>query len=171
VNVNMNLATRSVASLRAAAGVLRRAARLDGRDWLVAVSTLSAALVVEIGLRTMRLPTLARMVRVPLSAEQPSAAPTTEALDLPPGTIRRLNISARIMQRWPFDEKCLRRSLVCGSVIRASEPQLVVGVALVDGEVKAHAWLTVGGVSLDPSGSAAFLGLAPVTSPPTTTPR
>jgi len=32
----------------------------------------------------------------------------------------------------------------------------MVGVARVDGEIKAHAWLVVNGVSLDPTGEALF---------------
>jgi hypothetical protein len=38
----------------------------------------------------------------------------------------------------------------------------VVGVAKVDGEIKAHAWLTVSGVSLDPAGSAEYAKLVAV---------
>jgi Transglutaminase-like superfamily len=158
----MNSSILSVATLRALRRQLRRLCRLEGRDWLTVASTLGTALVVEVGLRTMRLPSLAHRLRVPLSQEQAGASPGSDGVDFPSDIVRRLKITARVMQYWPFDEKCLRHSLVCGWTIRAFEPRLVVGVALVNDEVKAHAWLTVGGVSLDPSGSASFLGLAPI---------
>jgi hypothetical protein len=144
---------------------LARLRRIDRRDWPALVVTVAVAIGVEIGLRTVRLPTLARLVGAPLgdATTEPSGPP--RALDLPVDAARRLRLCVRILRHWPFDEKCLRRSLVCGWRIRTLHPTLVVGVAVVDGDIKAHAWLTVDGVSLDPSGSASFFALGPVPRP------
>jgi hypothetical protein len=71
-------------------------------------------------------------------------------------------MAAAVMAYWPFDEKCLRRSLVCGRRVRAWAPALVIGVAVVGGEVKAHAWLRFDGVDLDPWGSRPYAPLVPI---------
>jgi hypothetical protein len=144
---------------------LGRWRRIDRRDWPAVVVTVAVALGVEIGLRTVRLPTLARLVGAPLGDATVETTDPPRQLDLSADTVRRLQLCARILRHWPFDEKCLRRSLVCAWRIRDLHPKLVVGVAVVDGEIKAHAWLTVDGVSLDPSGSASFSVLRPVQRP------
>jgi hypothetical protein len=141
---------------------LARLRRIDRRDWPAVLVTVAVAVVVEVGLRTTRLPALARRVGAPLAAAATETSRPPGELDLPADTVRRLQIAVRILRHMPFDEKCLRRSLVCGWHLRRLDPELVVGVAVVDGEVKAHAWLTVHGVSLDPSGSASFAALRPV---------
>lgn len=144
---------------------LGRLGRVERRDWPTVLVTVAVAFGVEVGLRTIRLPILARLVGAPLSAAATEPSRPPAELDLPADAIRRVQIGARILRYWPFDEKCLRRSLVCGWHIRRLEPRLVVGVAVVNGEIKAHAWLTVHGVSLDPSGSASFAPLRPVERP------
>jgi hypothetical protein len=144
---------------------LGRLRHIEGRDWPAVVVTVAVAVVVEVGLRTIRLTTLARLVGAPLADANVETSGASRQLDLPAQAVRRLQLCARILRHWPFDEKCLRRSLVCGWRIRGLDPRLVVGVALVDGEVKAHAWLTVDGVSLDPSGPASFSVLRPVEGP------
>ncbi len=150
---------------------LRHVARLrhvSRRDWPAVFVTVATGLGVEIGLRTMKLPRLARLVGAPLADTDTDAGSgsgsesESEQLVLPPEAVRRLQICVRILRRWPFDEKCLRLSLVCGHRIRSLRPRLVVGVALVEDQVRAHAWLTVDGVSLDPSGAADFAVLQPV---------
>jgi Transglutaminase-like superfamily len=141
------------------------------RDWGAILVTVAAGIVVEIGIRTMRLPTLARWLGAPLADPSAATAPPTRtsgpsgpagAALLPPWARHRLQICVRLLRWWPFDEKCLRLSLVCGWRIRRLRPGLVVGVALLDGQVKAHAWLTVDGVSLDPSGAADYAALEPI---------
>jgi hypothetical protein len=154
-----------VEAMRSAQINFDRLRRVPRADWPAVLITLGVAVAVEIGLRTLRLPTLARVFHVPLSSEHQDPSADPSALNLPPDAIRRLGVSACVMRHWPFDEKCLRRSLVCGYRIRSLKPQLVLGVALVDGEVKAHAWLTIGGLSLDPRGSASFSGLEPAGRP------
>jgi hypothetical protein len=137
------------------------------RDWPAVALTVVTALAVEVGLRTLRLPVLARMAGAPLADNEPDGPHVAE---LAPGTLsprlrRRLWLCVEVMRHWPFDEKCLRRSLVCGWRIRHLGPRLMIGVAMVDGEVQAHAWLTVNGQSLDPWGSAAFAPLHPLRPP------
>lgn len=144
---------------------LRRVGRVSADDWPAVLDTLVVAFVVEVGLRTMRLPRLARILGVPLSELADDVRDDTTQLAIPSAAVRRLRISAKVMRHWPFDEKCLRRSLVCGYRIRELNPSLVVGVAIVGNEVKAHAWLTVDGISLDSLGSTSFLGLVPVRRP------
>jgi hypothetical protein len=131
-------------------------------------ATVMTALAVELGLRVLRLPTLARLAGAPLADSEPEAPhlPALPEGTLSPLLVRRLRLGAAVMHHWPFDEKCLRRSLVCGWRIRQARPRLVIGVALVEGEVKAHAWLTVKGFSLDPWGSATFAPLRPVRPAP-----
>jgi Transglutaminase-like superfamily len=152
-------------AMPAARAALRRLVHVPLRDWPDVLTTLATAVVIEVGLRSMRLPALARLVHVPLGEEPPAASRTADALQLPPDAVRRLRTSAAIMRHWPFDEKCLRRSLVCGRAIRKLHPRLILGVVVVDNEVKAHAWLSIDGVSLDPWGSASYLGLLPVRRP------
>jgi hypothetical protein len=145
--------------------VITRLRHVAPRDWPAVLATVGVALAVELGIRALRLPTVARWARVPLGGSE--GVPADDALEVLPVLLsdadrRRLRVATLVMRHWPFDEKCLRMALVCGYRIRRLGPRLVIGVALVDGEVKAHAWLTVDGVSLDPSGSATFLSLTPI---------
>jgi hypothetical protein len=144
---------------------LKRLGRVRRDEIPAVLITLAIAIFVEVGLRVLRLPTLARIVGVPLGEVGPVPDRQLGAGELSPRMLRRLRISAKVMRSWPFDEKCLRRSLVCGCRIRSVEPALIVGVAIVEGEVKAHAWLSVGGATLDPWGSASFAGLVPIRRP------
>lgn len=109
------------------------------------------ATAVEIGLRTMRLPRLARTMGVPLLVDQsphnPGAATPTS---FPGWARRRLAASRRALRHWPFGDTCLRKALVGGAMIRSLHPALRIGVAKHDGEFKAHAWIEIAGVSLDP---------------------
>lgn len=141
---------------------LRRMRGVGWRDWPAVLVTVAAGVAVEVGLRTCRLPTLARLLGAPLAGAVTDEPGAPHDLDLPPVAVRRLRICVQVLRHWPWDEKCLRLSLVCGWRIRRLGPRLVVGVAVVDDEVRAHAWLTVDGVSLDPSGSADFAVLHPV---------
>lgn len=118
-------------------------------DLITIASVMTLGVVVEIGLRTMRLHTLTRLLRVPL--DHTPSRPNIRATGLTTAAYRRMRITYHVMQHWPFDEKCLRRSLVAACLIRQCEPALVIGVALVDSEVKAHAWLRVKGADLDPA--------------------
>lgn len=137
--------------------------RIGLRNWPEVIRVSVTAAAVEIGLHTVRLPTLARWVGVPLYRDQrPPAAPDAGSLALSASDRRKLHICKQISKHWPVEEKCLRLALVSGCRLRHLGPQLVVGVAVVHGQVRAHAWLAVAGTSLDPSGSERFHHLTPV---------
>ncbi len=63
---------------------------------------------------------------------------------------RWLHSGNRLMLRWPLDGSCLRRSLVLGWILRRRHPELVIGTRLDDGEIRAHAWVRLGAIDLDP---------------------
>jgi hypothetical protein len=118
---------------------------------------------VEIGLRTLRLPTLARACGLLFDPADPapSDAPAGARLTLSPRTARRLKAVLLVLARGPFADTCLRRALAMGSVLRSRDPRLLVGVTRRDGKLLAHAWLVVDGVNLDPMTSR---GYAPLTA-------
>lgn len=118
------------------------------------------AIAVEIGLRTLRLPRLARLLGVPLDTSEQRDDEIDELVVVPHWARRRLAATRRALKYWPFGDSCLRVALVGGCLIRRLDPALRIGVASHEGEIKAHAWLEVGGLSLDP-GSVDF---APVES-------
>lgn len=86
-------------------------------------------------------------------------------LALGPWTTRRLRAGLAVLRHGPFPDTCLRRALVMGSVLRARGPRLVVGVLRHDGELLAHAWVVVDGVSLDPMSSRAYRPLVAAVAP------
>ena len=114
-------------------------------------AVLVVTVIVEVGLRTTTLPRLARALGAPLAGDgfDTYAAPA-EALPLPRWAAHRLDASRRVLRHWPFGDTCLRQALVCGCLLRRLGPVLQLGVAKVDGEVLAHAWLVVGGTVVDP---------------------
>lgn len=121
------------------------------------------AVVVEVGLRTMRLPRLARLLGVPLETGTELEREITEPVIVPRWARRRLSATRRALKYWPFGDSCLRVALVGGCLVRRLDPALRIGVAKQDGEVKAHAWIEIGGLSIDP-GSADFAPVARVGS-------
>jgi hypothetical protein len=80
--------------------------------------------------------------------------PSGKPLNLTSRQRRQVRTALRLLKRWPLGDTCLRQALVCGYLLRDRHPALHVGVAKIDGEVRAHAWLTVGDGILDPIGSA-----------------
>jgi hypothetical protein len=141
-------------------GVVRR---VPIREWPALLAALGVASAVEIGLRTMPLPTLARRLGVPLALEGQEAPEPVELGRTPGGrpalpddVLLRLNAAARVMRHWPFGDTCLRSALVSGRRMRELRPALRVGVTKDAGTIKAHAWLEVSGMSLDPLAPLAF---------------
>jgi hypothetical protein len=117
--------------------------------WLCAALLL--AVVVEVGLRTTRLPTLARALGTPLAVDGFDAyAEPADGAGLPSWAVARIEAAWRVLRHWPFGDTCLRQALVCGRLLRRLRPALQLGVAKVDGEVRAHAWLVVSGAVVDP---------------------
>jgi Transglutaminase-like superfamily len=147
--------------------------RLRGRLVQLAdlLTVVAVALGVEIGLRITTLPRLARLLGVPLALDEAvgSGQPPLEERRhaLPGAARRRIRATRTVMRHWPLGDTCLRQALVSGHRIRRLGPNLHVGVAKVGGEVRAHAWLTVGETVIDPMRAAA--GYLPLSTPPTET--
>jgi hypothetical protein len=114
------------------------------------LAALATAVVVEAGLRTTTLPRLAAALRTPLAVEELSTYAERPTFVLSPPDLRRVDAARRVLRHWPFGDTCLRQALVCGWLLRRLRPALQLGVAKVDGEVRAHAWLVVHGTVVDP---------------------
>ena len=114
-------------------------------------AALALAVVVEVGLRTTTLPRLARALGTPLAVDgfEAYVGPAGAVL-LPDWAVLRMHSVRRVLRHWPFGDTCLRQALVCGWLLRSLGPALQLGVAKVDGEVRAHAWLVVSGTVVDP---------------------
>ncbi|MDQ1484805.1 MAG: hypothetical protein QOJ62_498 [Actinomycetota bacterium] len=119
------------------------------RDVPAVLAAAVVALAVEIGLRTLKLSTLAQLAGAPLRSDD-GFAPGVDRLGLPPRLARRMRAVRWVMRHWPFGQTCLRLALVSGQRIRSVGPVLRVGVMKDANGVRAHAWLEIDGVSLDP---------------------
>ena len=130
---------------------LRRISRL--RDPQIVLAAL-VALVVEAGLRFSTLPRLTQILGVQLAQDYEPKQQQDSALPsgLPVVWLRRRALAVnRVFRHLPFNDTCLRRALVLGQRIRRLHPTLVIGVRHDEsGALAAHAWLVVGGVTLDP---------------------
>lgn len=137
-------------------GLMRRADRIVSRarafppsDWMAIVRMLGLATTIEVGLRTIRLPALARVLGVQLDwsnhpASRPGIPGSLDAVDR-----RHLTNVIRVMRHWPFAEgTCLRQSLMLGRVLRDRHPLLRIGVQGRDGAIVAHAWVEMDGIAL-----------------------
>jgi hypothetical protein len=113
-------------------------------------TALALAIAVEVGLRTTTLARLARALGTPLAVEGFDAYSGTAGVPLPGWAVLRMNAARRVLRHWPFGDTCLRQALVCGWLVRSLRPALQLGVAKVEGEVRAHAWLIVNGTVVDP---------------------
>ena len=137
----------------------RRLPAIPLSEWPELFASLGVASVVEIGLRTTTLPRLARLLGTPLSVPDPDArdvapAEPQEPMVLPDSAQRQIRATMRILRRWPFGDTCLRQALISGQRMRRLAPSLHVGVARVDGEMRAHAWLVIHDRVVDPSFAA-----------------
>lgn len=119
------------------------------------------AIVVEVGLRVTTLPKLTRLLGVPLDPAMTGGGSDTmrgSATTLTESDWRRVRSAQRVLRRWPFGDTCLRQALVSGALLRRRGPILHVGVARIDGQIKAHAWLVIGSGILDPLAAAGSYG-------------
>ncbi|MFC7494564.1 MULTISPECIES: lasso peptide biosynthesis B2 protein [unclassified Nocardioides] len=135
----------------------RRIPRVTPAEIPSLLAALLLAVVVEVGLRVTTLPRLARLLGTRLvmdgidaDAAAGSTDRSTPPPPLPPWAIKRLCAVRRVLRHWPFGDTCLRQALVGGGRLRRLDPALVVGVAKIDGEVRAHSWLLVNGAVVDP---------------------
>jgi hypothetical protein len=126
------------------------------REWPWMVVALALAIVAEVGLRTAGLPRLARAFGTPLRTEDSTPAESAHAGPpvLDDRARRQVRATRRVMRHWPFGDTCLRQALVGGALLRRLRPELLVGVAKIGGQVRAHAWLEINGGILDPLGAA-----------------
>jgi hypothetical protein len=78
------------------------------------------------------------------------------SVPVPDDPRRLVQIAIRVLERLPFDSRCLMRSLVVLGMLarRGVETNLVVGVE-VESRFAAHAWLEHDGVAVLPAGSFA----------------
>lgn len=147
-----------------------RARRVPLRRWPALLVTAALVGGVELGLRTVRLPRLARWMGVPLAD---AAGTSSEARPGPPAAPlvlsareqRRVGDLRRLLAVPGVDGTCLRQGLLVGRALRRHDPRLVLGVAKKDGVVTAHAWIELEGWVVDdfqvrPSAAASFEPLA-----------
>jgi hypothetical protein len=109
------------------------------------------AVAVEIGIRVLPLPVLARLMHVSLVS--PPVKPGVATLpSLSRAELRAVRMARALMRRWPWGGgTCLRKSLLVGHALRRHDPWLRVGVTRDDG-IRAHAWLEIRGVEATGAG-------------------
>jgi hypothetical protein len=81
---------------------------------------------------------------------------SSSSAPVPEDPRRLVSIAIRVLERIPFDSRCLMRSLVVLGMLarRGVETRLVVGVD-VETQFAAHAWVEREGIALLPAGSFA----------------
>jgi hypothetical protein len=124
---------------------------LPVRQRLAVVRVTLLVVVVEMGLRTSDIATLARRMRVPLAAgiadlpvDKPDDVGSFSASE------QRAYWAARwVLNRWIYPGTCLRRALVTGYILRRHHPVLRLGL-IGDGSTS-HAWVEAEGMSFNAS--------------------
>lgn len=121
------------------------------RDLLTAGGLAGWAATIEVGLRLTTLPRVAALMGVRIQVDGVHGRPgsATDVL-LSPAERRRIDLAGRVLRRGPFEDSCLRRAMLAARILRRRDHAVRIGVRKVDGAVKAHAWLELDGVSLDP---------------------
>jgi Transglutaminase-like superfamily/Coenzyme PQQ synthesis protein D (PqqD) len=124
--------------------------RLPYRHRLAVVQATVAVGLVEIGLATVNLSRLSRLLRVPLSADRRATPlPPPEDLSMLSEREQRAFWSVRwVLDRWLFDGTCLRQALAFGWFIRRHDPVLRLGMTEEDDAI-AHAWVEAEGVAFN----------------------
>jgi hypothetical protein len=126
-------------------GRLRRGLRLPPRELLTTVHAVVVLGVVEMLIRWVPLPRLARLlgIRVNLGPARTDAQ-QLPLEQLPPRARRELRCTRRVADVWPLSKgPCLRRSLVAGHLLRRHHPAVRLGVAGTGTALVAHAWLEI----------------------------
>lgn len=145
-------------SARATIGrAVRGARRIPPAQWPGLLRTVCLVAFVEVGLRTVRLPRVARWLGVPLAdgddrvptAPRDGAHGPSAPLALDQRELAGVRDARRVLSAPGVDGTCLRQALVVGHVVRRRAPRLVLGVAKRDGTVAAHAWIEVEGWVVD----------------------
>lgn len=140
------------------AELMRVARRITPVDVRTALVTVALAPLVEIGLRTVGVQRTARRLGVDLRLDgAPEGAEAGDrVVPLDRAERRQLRVAWRLLALGPFDGTCLRRSLIGARLLRRRSHAVRIGVRKVGGELTAHAWLEIDGVSLDPAAPAEF---------------
>jgi hypothetical protein len=129
--------------------VIRSWWRLPPRARVAVVRATILVATIEIALHRRPLDQVARRLGVPLAGGVPEVdVPPLDPAVLSPREELSMWASRWVLEHWLFDATCLRRSLAWGWALRSREPALCVGL-LDDGKDLAHAWLHLGGASLD----------------------
>ena len=108
------------------------------------VARLPMAVVVEVGLRVLPLPRLAKLVGAELALDEPTATPGP--VDLSASERRRVSAAYALYARLREPGRCLRRSFVVAHTLRDRDPVLRIGTAAGH---RQHAWVEIGGAALD----------------------
>ena len=131
---------------------LRNYSELDWRDRVEVVRILVLAAVVEVLLRSLPLPRLAKLLRVELDLMSPDRGRPIESAP-PEWVLRRIQLTVMVLRH--TRQTCLRNSLVLARRLRQLSPTIRIGVRKVDGRLTAHAWLELDGQFYD-AGALAF---------------
>ena len=129
---------------------IRRLLQLRAREWLVLLQLVPAASVITIASRRVQLERL-----VQLLGNQESEGPAKRrVLVVPPPAFcgkfsetELYRLSDWATRLTVGEQRCLQRSLVLHWLLsrRGAAPVLELGVALRDGDLCSHAWVTVAG--------------------------
>lgn len=137
--------------MRPLAQALRSWRRSGWSDRAEVLRILALAAVVEIGLRTMSLPTLARLLRVRVDLHSPQRG---NAMTVRPAewAVRRIALTRSVLRY--SRQTCLRNCLVLSCRLRSLQPVLRIGVRRQSGQLTAHAWLEIDDEYFDPEAQA-----------------
>jgi hypothetical protein len=102
--------------------------------------------LIEVGLRSLSLPVLARMLGVRLERGPERAG--RDRVRLPPEVRPILRVVDAMLRDFASEGLCLKRSLLAGGLLRKYRPTLRIGVASREGKIGAHAWLELDGTAL-----------------------
>ena len=128
-----------------------RTLRLPPREMLTTLRVVVTIGVVEVLIRSIRLPRLSRVLGCPVDLTP--VQPDVEHLaisELPAAPRRQVRCTIRVARVWPFaDGPCLRRTLVSGHLLRDLGPTIRLGVGRAGDTISAHAWLEIDGRPLE----------------------
>lgn len=127
---------------------------------------LTVAIAVELGLRLLPLPVLARLVRVELDTAGTAWPVGVASSVLDPADAARYHAVRWVMRAWPFGRsgQCLRMALTAGCLLRHRGPLLCLGVVRRESGTAAHAWLVVDRLVFDSAAANCVLLVRPAQS-------
>lgn len=124
---------------------LRTLARLSPDERREVVRLVPAVLLVSAGLGRIPLRTLRRLIGLRVEPQPGLGSAAARTL-----SIRNASMAVDLWARnWPGMSGCLPRALVLGHALRSHGAVVRIGVARDAGKVAAHAWVDVGGISLE----------------------